>query len=63
MEQWHCFRCNVKMEEADILMVYMDGLEMPGGLGLRCPSCGVEYLTEDFVMDQVVMGEKMLEGK
>ena len=63
MEEWHCFACKVKMEEADINMVYTDDLEMPGGMGLRCPSCGVEYLEEDFVIDQVLTGEKMLEGK
>jgi DNA-directed RNA polymerase subunit RPC12/RpoP len=63
MEEWHCFRCKVPMEETDITMIYMDDMEMPGAFGVRCPNCGTEYLMEEFVIDEVAKGEKVLEGK
>jgi hypothetical protein len=63
MEDWHCYTCKMNMEETDITMIYMDDLELPGAFGIKCPGCDTEYLLEDFVIDEVAKGEKVLEGK
>jgi hypothetical protein len=51
------------MEEAEITLIFMEDMEIPGANGIKCPKCGVEYLLEEFVIDQVVQAEKMLDGK
>jgi len=62
MEQWYCFKCKEKMEEAEVSLIYKE-TELPGAFGIKCPKCGVEYLLEEFVVGEVNQGEIMMEGK
>lgn len=62
MENWYCFKCKQKMEEREVYLAYM-GSEFPGILGMKCPKCGVEYLSEEFVIGQLREGEQMMESK
>lgn len=62
MEQWYCFKCKEEMEEVEVSLTYMD-TELPGAFGIKCPKCGVEYLLEEFVVEQISQGEKMMEAK
>ncbi len=61
MEQWHCFKCKEKMVEQDVDMAYM---EVEAAVeGMKCPKCGVAYLTEETVMEKVAKAEELLESK
>lgn len=60
---WNCSKCNVEMEEADDIAIKYGDMELPEAEGLRCPSCGVEYLESGFVTGQLNSAEGMLEGK
>jgi hypothetical protein len=61
MSDWYCFKDKVKMVEADVNLKYMFlTQEMPG---LKCPKCGVEYLTEQIVMTALQDAEATIEGK
>jgi len=62
MEQWYCFKCKEKMEETEVTLIYHD-TELPGAVGIKCPKCGAEYLLEEFVIRELIPGEKMMEGK
>jgi len=62
MGDWHCFKCKQKMEESEVYLSYM-GSEFPGILGIKCRQCGVEYLSEEFVIGQLREGEQMMESK
>jgi DNA-directed RNA polymerase subunit RPC12/RpoP len=62
MAEWHCFKCKVKTEDTDVTLTYMDQ-ELPGAAAIKCPTCGVKYLLEDFVVGTVNEGEKMIESK
>lgn len=58
-----CGKCNVEMEEEfDIPMKYKD-IELPETEGLRCPECGIEFLLEDVVTEELNKSETMLESK
>jgi hypothetical protein len=51
------------MEEVfDIPLRYKD-MDMPEAEGLRCPKCGIEFLEEQLVVDELNDSEKMLESK
>ena len=61
MNEWYCFKDKVKMEEAELILSYMQLTQhIPG---LKCPKCGVEYLTEKTVMTSVMAAESALEMK
>ena len=61
MDEWHCFKDKVKMKETTVTLSYMNlTQDVPG---LKCPVCGVEYLTERTVLNVVGPAENMLEGK
>ncbi len=60
---YKCGKCNVEMEEVfDISLRYKD-MDMPEAEGLRCPECGIEFLEEDLVVDELNGSETMLESK
>lgn len=60
---YRCGKCNVEMEEEfDIEMKYKD-TELPEAEGLRCPECGVEFLLEELVIEELSQSEEMLESK
>ncbi len=61
--EYKCGKCGVEMEEEfDILMKYND-VDLPEGEGLRCPECGIEFLTEEVVTEELNKSETMLESK
>jgi hypothetical protein len=61
MDEWYCFKDKVKMLETDVTLSYMQlSQAVPG---LKCPECGVEYLTERTVMSTVRAAESALEEK
>lgn len=61
MADWYCFEDKEKMVEAQLTLSYMMITQRVPGL--KCPVCGVEYLTEKFVMTTVKDAEAMLEAK
>jgi hypothetical protein len=61
MTDWYCFKDKVKMVDTDVAMKYMKLVQYVPGL--KCPECGVAYLTEDVVMTIVKAAEDALEEK
>ncbi|PAB60564.1 DUF7479 domain-containing protein [Anaeromicrobium sediminis] len=60
---YKCGKCNVEMEEEfDIQMKYQD-IDLPEAEGLRCSVCGIEFLEESVVVDELNGSETMLESK
>lgn len=60
---WICSSCNVPMESvSDIKLIYGE-VDLPPGVGYRCPSCGLEFLDGDYVVNELNPAEHMLEGK
>ncbi len=60
MEQWHCFECQEKMVEGDVVVTY---LAMEGPIeGITCPRCSTAYLLEDTV-EKLVQVEALFESK
>ena len=63
MADWYCGICMVNMEEVDDIPIAYGDIELPEALGIRCPSCKVEYLLEEYVVNELKSAEEMLEGK
>jgi len=61
MPEWYCHVDKVKMVEAELTLSYMMLVQRVPGL--RCPVCGVEYLTEKVATTTVRDAEAILEGK
>jgi hypothetical protein len=61
MTEWYCHKDKVKMRPADVAMKYLRLVQTVPGL--KCPVCGVAYLTEDVVMTTVKAAEDALEEK
>ena len=60
---YKCGKCNVEMEEEfDIKMKYKE-IDLPEAEGLRCPECGIEFLEEELVIDELNGSETMHESK
>jgi DNA-directed RNA polymerase subunit RPC12/RpoP len=62
MTAWHCFKCKEKMmadDEIPVMYLDLDG----EAEGLRCPTCGSQYVMEEYVMEKMLKGEKMIEEK
>ena len=60
---WICSKCNTEVEEVyDIALRYGE-MDLPDAEGLRCPSCGAEYLEGAYVTGELNSAEQMLEGK
>jgi hypothetical protein len=61
MADWYCFKAKVKMKDQELILSYMQlNQYVPG---LKCPECGVEYLTEKIVMTIVQAAEDAIEEK
>ncbi len=61
MADWYCFKDKVKMQDAQLKLTYMQLIQnVPG---IKCPVCGVEYLTEQVVSTVVQAAEDLLEQK
>ena len=61
MADWYCFEDKVKLEEADVTLSYI--VMNRFFKGLRCPKCGVHYLPEETVMQDVQAAEEELDSK
>jgi hypothetical protein len=61
MTDWYCNKDKVKMLPTEVAMKYMQLVQYVRGL--KCPQCGVAYLTEDVVMTVVKAAEDALEEK
>ncbi len=61
MDEWYCFKDKEKLVAAQLLLSYMMLTQRVPGM--KCPVCGTEYLTENFVMTVVKDAESLLEGK
>jgi len=61
MTEWYCYKDKVKMVSTEIPMKYMQLVQSVPGL--KCPQCGVAYLTEAVVMTTVKAAEDALEEK
>ncbi len=49
------------MVEEGIPVIYLD---VDGEAeGLKCPQCGGQYIPENYVMEKMLKGEKMIEEK
>jgi len=63
LSNWICNKCNIEMEDvSDIGLVFKD-IDLPPAVGYRCPSCHIEFLERDFVVNELNQAEEMLEGK
>ncbi len=61
MTEWYCYKDKVKMLPNEVAMKYLQMVQYVPGL--KCPECGVAYLTEDIVMSVVKAAEDALEYK
>jgi hypothetical protein len=61
MADWYCFVDKEKMVEAPLTLSYMMFTQRVSGL--KCPVCGVEYLTEKTAITTVKEAEAALESK
>jgi hypothetical protein len=61
MTEWYCYKDKVKMLSTAVALNYMQLVQSVPGL--KCPECGVAYLTEDVVMTTVKAAEDALEEK
>ena len=61
MAEWHCFKDKEKMIKGEATLSYMGLIQ--GVPCIKCPVCGVQYLTEEVVMTTVKGAESILEGK
>jgi uncharacterized protein YlaI len=60
---WHCYMCQVKVEEVDNIAIRYNEVELPDIDGYRCPQCHMEMISENTVMTMLFMAEMMLEAK
>lgn len=60
---WKCVKCNVEMEEVDDIVINYGDVSLPEAEGIRCPSCGAQYLLSEYVVDELSSAEQMLSGK
>jgi methionyl-tRNA synthetase len=61
MADWYCFEDKVKLEEASVTLTYI--VMNRSFSGWRCPKCGVQYLPEEVVMNDVASAEEELDSK
>jgi hypothetical protein len=61
MADWYCYKDKVKMVDSKVPLKYMQLVQRVPGL--KCPECGVVYLTEYVVRTVVKTAEDLLEGK
>ena len=61
LEEWHCFKCKLKMVNSRVRMKYLE--KIVPVQGIKCPNCGVAYLLEEFVLGKVAKAEQMIENK
>jgi hypothetical protein len=61
MGKWYCFKCKEEMQTVNLDVEY---LGISGSIeGLKCPKCGMAYLTEEVVREKVLKTQEMIESK
>ena len=60
---WNCYCCQVTVEEVENIGLSYNEIELPDTNGYRCPKCKIELLSENLVMTELFMAERMLEAK
>lgn len=60
---WICTKCEVEAEESSEIKLNYGEVDLPPGMGFRCPQCEREYLDGDYVVNELASAEEMLEGK
>jgi DNA-directed RNA polymerase subunit RPC12/RpoP len=63
MAVWKCGKCHVEMEEVDDIAVHHGDIDLPEAAGYRCPNCQVEFISSEYVANELRSAEEMLEGK
>lgn len=63
MAEWVCKKCDVDMEDADDIKLIFGEVDLPPGVGFRCPQCKAEYLSSEFTTGELNSAEEMMEGK
>jgi len=63
MSEWICNKCNVAMEDTDDIKIIYGDVDLPQAIGYRCPVCKTEYLDGEYVVNELMSAEEMLEGK
>jgi len=58
---WFCFKCKEEMRETEVEATYLEIMHFVNGL--KCPGCGVIYLSEKTVVEEVGKGEDEAESK
>ncbi|MFA4916773.1 MAG: hypothetical protein WC560_08900 [Syntrophales bacterium] len=61
MVDWYCFQCKEKMVAEEVEASYMEILSFIDGL--KCPTCGTIYLSEDYVVETISTAEEEIEAK
>ena len=60
---YKCGKDGADMEEVYDIGVRYNDMDLPEADGLRCPTCGMEFLLEDMVTGELNEAEAMLESK
>lgn len=63
MAEWICAKCEQAVEEVDDILVHYGDMDLPPASGYRCPECGKEYLSAEYVVNELASAEQMLDGK
>lgn len=61
MSNWHCFKCKEEMQEEEITVIYLE-IDAPVE-AIKCPKCGVSYITEEIAVGPLATGELKIEQK
>jgi rubredoxin len=61
MAELYCKKCNLALEPEKTEFIYL-GKTFAGDV-LRCPSCGLVYVPEEFAIERLARVERMMEDK
>jgi hypothetical protein len=61
MADWYCFKDKVKMKSTEVALKYLQLVQYVPGL--KCPQCGVAYLTEETVTTIVQAAQDAIDEK
>ena len=61
MANWHCSKCKEEMKEEELTVIYLE-IDAPIQ-GIKCPKCGVSYITEEVAIGALAQGELQIEQK
>ena len=61
MSDWYCFEDKIKMEEAEVTLSYI--VMNRFFIGIKCPKCGVQYISEGVTLSEITPAEEELDSK